>query len=93
MFAREFRGAREHIRALRLVFSNEFGYSAGLARLRLENLDTGILGGEFPESEIRASVNADHLDLMSADHVLREVDEVVTEVRADLALNRRQTQA
>jgi len=76
-----------------LVFSNEFAYIAELARLRLENLDTGILGGEFPESVIRMSGNADHFDLMSADDVLRQVDELVTEVRADPALNRRQTPA
>jgi hypothetical protein len=39
------------------------------------------------------SANADHFDLMSADDVLRQVDELVTDVRADPALNRRQTQA
>lgn len=93
VFARRFRGARERVRALRLAFSNESGYSAALARLRLENLDTGILGGEFPESVIRLSRNADSFDLMSADEVLRQVDELVIDVRADPALNRRQTQA
>ena len=65
--------------------------TAALARLRLENLDSGILGGEFPESAICVSANADHFDLMSAEHVLRQVDELVTNVRAAPALNRPQT--
>jgi serine/threonine protein kinase len=93
VFARRFRGARERVRALRLVFANEQIYSAALTQLRLNNFDTGILGGEFPESVIRASANADNFDLMSADRVLRQVDELVTDVRADPALNHRQTQA
>ena len=93
VFARRFRGARERVRALRLAFSNESGYSAASARLKLENLYTGILGGEFPESVIRFSRNADSFDLMSADEVLRQVDELVTDVRADPAPKRRQTQA
>jgi pimeloyl-ACP methyl ester carboxylesterase len=91
VFARWFRGARERVRVLRLVFSNDSGSTAALARLRLENLDSGILGGEFPESAICVSANADHFDLMSAEHVLRQVDELVTNVRAAPALNRPQT--
>jgi serine/threonine protein kinase len=91
VFARWFRGARERVRVLRLVFSNDSGSNAALARLRLENLDSGILGGEFPESAICVSANADHFDLMSAEHVLRQVNELVTNVRAAPALNRPQT--
>jgi hypothetical protein len=83
VFARRFRGARERVRELRLVFSNDSASSPALARLKLENLDSGILGGEFPESMIRESVDANHFDLMSADDVLRHVDELVTDVRAD----------
>jgi len=86
VFARWFRGARERVRVLRLVFSNDSGSRAALARLRLENLDSGILGGEFPESTIRVSPNADHFDLMLADHVLRHVDELVAGLRAASAL-------
>src|SRR5205823_8846416 len=44
VFARWFRGARERGRVLRLVFSNDSGSKSALARLRLENLDRGILG-------------------------------------------------
>src|SRR5262245_9004899 len=60
-------------------------------RLRLENLDSGILDGEFPENTIRVSANADHFDLMSAEHVLQQVDELVANMRAGPALNHRQT--
>ena len=93
VFARWFRGACEHVRVLRLVFSNDSGTSAALARLRLENLDSSILGGEFPENVIRVSANADHFDLMLEEHVLRQVDELVTSVRAAPAGNRPQTQS
>jgi pimeloyl-ACP methyl ester carboxylesterase len=79
VFARWFRGACERVRVLRLVFSNDPGSRAALARLRLENLDSGILGEEFPENAIRVSVNADHFALMSAEHVLRQVDELVAD--------------
>jgi serine/threonine protein kinase len=87
VFARWFRGARERVRALRLVFSNDSGSLTALARLRLENLDSGILGAEFPENTIRVSANADHFALMSAEHVLRHVDELVTNVRAAPAID------
>jgi pimeloyl-ACP methyl ester carboxylesterase len=78
-FAHWFRGARERVRVLRLVFSNDSGSRAALSRLRLENLDNGILGEEFRESAIRVSANADHFDLMAAEHVLRQVDELVAD--------------
>ncbi|PYU19340.1 MAG: hypothetical protein DMG32_24670 [Acidobacteria bacterium] len=81
VFAGRFRGAHERVRVLRLVFSNDSGSKSALARLRLENLDRGILGEEFPESTIRISANADHFDLMSAEHVLRQVDELLTDLQ------------
>jgi len=81
VFARWFKGARERVSALRLVVSNDAGYQAALARLKLENLDNGILGGEFPESMITVSGKADHFGLMAADRVLRQVDELVAETR------------
>jgi hypothetical protein len=81
VFADWFRGARQRVRVLRLVFSNDSGSKSALARLRLENLDRGILGKEFPESTIRISANADHFDLMSAEHVLRRVDELLTDLQ------------
>src|SRR6266480_4486678 len=82
VFARWFRGARECLPVLRLVFPNDSGSMAALARLKLENLDTGILGGEFPEGTITVSASGDHFDLMTAEHVLRQVDELVAEARA-----------
>jgi hypothetical protein len=82
VFARWFRGARERVRVLRLVFSNDSGSRAALARLRLENLDSRIFGEEFPEDAIRVRANADHFDLMSAEHVLRHINELVAEQAA-----------
>jgi pimeloyl-ACP methyl ester carboxylesterase/predicted Ser/Thr protein kinase len=81
VFARWFKGARERVPALRLVISNDSGYRAALARLKLENLDNGILGEEFPESMITVSGSRDHFGLMAAERVLRQVDELVSDTR------------
>jgi DNA-binding winged helix-turn-helix (wHTH) protein/predicted esterase len=88
-FARWFRGARDRVRLLRLVFPNDSRSTAAPARLRLENLDSGILDREFPETEIRVSDITDHFELMSAKDVLRQVDELVAEARAFPVRNRR----
>jgi hypothetical protein len=81
VFARWFKGARERVPALRLVISNDSSYQAALAHLKLQNLDNGILGGEFPEDMITVSGSPDHFGLMAAQHVLRQVDELVAETR------------
>jgi serine/threonine protein kinase len=81
VFARWFKGARERVPALRLVISNDSGYQAALARLKLENLDNGILGEEFPEGMITVSGSRDHFGLMAAERVLRQVDELVADTR------------
>jgi pimeloyl-ACP methyl ester carboxylesterase len=82
VFARWFRGARERVRAMRVVFSSDPRTRAALARLKLDNLDKGILRGEFPEDIITVSENADHFRLMATEHVVRQVDELVAEARA-----------
>lgn len=92
-FARWFQGVRDRVRALRLVFPNDSRSVAALARLRLENLDSGILGGEFPETAIRVSDKTDHFELMSAPEILRQVDELVADSRSFPASNYRQTPA
>ena len=81
VFARWFKGARERVPALRLVISNDSVYQAALARLKLENLDNGILGEEFPESMITVSGSRDHFGLMAVERVLRQVDELVSDTR------------
>ena len=82
VFARWFRGARKCVPALRLVFSNDSASMAALARLKLVNLDSGSLGVEFPEGTITVSASGHHFELMTAEHVLRQVDELVAEARA-----------
>ncbi|HEX8893582.1 MAG TPA: protein kinase [Terriglobales bacterium] len=81
VFARWFKGARERVPTLRLVISNDSSYQAALAHLKLQNLDNGILGEEFPEDMIIVSGSPDHFGLMAAQHVLRQVDELVAETR------------
>src|SRR5260370_30461142 len=47
VFARWFKGARERVPALRLVFSDDSGYQAALSLLKLENLVICHLVGEI----------------------------------------------
>ena len=49
--------------------------------LKLENLDCGILGGEFPEREITVTPETDHFGLMSTEQVLPQVDELIADTR------------
>src|SRR3984957_18827113 len=81
VFARWFKGARKRVPTLRLVISNDSSYQAALAHLKLQNLDNGILGEEFPEDMITVSGSPDHFGLMAAQHVLHQVDELVAETR------------
>jgi pimeloyl-ACP methyl ester carboxylesterase/predicted Ser/Thr protein kinase len=81
VFARWLTGARERVPTLRLIFSEASSTRVALSRLKLENLDRGILAGEFPEGEITVLPNTDHFALMQAERVLRQVDELVADTR------------
>ncbi len=81
MFARRLTGARERVPTLRLIFSEASSTRVALSRLKLENLDRGILAGEFPEGEITVLPNTDHFALMAAERVLRQVSELVVDTR------------
>jgi DNA-binding winged helix-turn-helix (wHTH) protein len=93
VFAHWLQGARGRVRALRLVFPNDAGTVAALAKLRLENLDSGILGGEFPETVIHVSDKTDHFDMMSTQDVLQQVGELVAELRPLSPRDRQKTSA
>jgi pimeloyl-ACP methyl ester carboxylesterase len=80
IFAEWFKAARRQVRVLRLVFSDGPSTRSTLSSLKLENMDTGILGEEFPD-EITVSPHVDHFDLMATDRVLRHVDELVAASR------------
>ncbi len=81
VFARWFRAARERVPSLRLVFCNLANTRAALAHLKLENLDRGILAGEFSEGQIVVWPKTDHFGLMAPEQLLRQVDELVADVR------------
>ena len=84
VFARRFRAARNRVSALQLIFAS-FS-EAALAHLKLENLDSGILGEEFPETMFVMTPDADHFDLMAAERVLDQIDDLVGTVRAQQRL-------
>jgi serine/threonine protein kinase/pimeloyl-ACP methyl ester carboxylesterase len=81
VFARWFKGARERVPSLRMVFSDASSTRAALAHLKLENLDRGILAGEFSEGQIIVWPKTDHFGLMATDQVLRQIDELVANTR------------
>ncbi len=68
---------------LRRVSPDDSGPRSTLARPKLEYLDSGILGEEFPEGVITVSPNADHFALMAAGHVARQVIELVASTCGD----------
>ena len=81
VFVRRFQGVRERVPSLRLIFSDASSTRGALARLKLENLDRKILGGEFTEHAITVCHNTDHFGLMATEQVLHQVDQMVREVR------------
>jgi serine/threonine protein kinase len=81
VFARSFRAARERVPSLRVVFSDLASTRAALAHLKLENLDRGILAGEFSEGQIVLWPRTDHFGLMAPEQILRQLDELVADVR------------
>jgi serine/threonine protein kinase len=81
VFVRRFRGVRERVPSLRLIFSDASSTRAALARLKLENLDRKILGEEFTEHAMTVCPNTDHFGLMATEQVLHQVDQMVREVR------------
>jgi predicted Ser/Thr protein kinase/pimeloyl-ACP methyl ester carboxylesterase len=81
VFVRRFQGVRERVPSLRLIFSDASSTRAALARLKLENLDRKILGGEFTEHAITVCHNTDHFGLMATEQILHQVDQMVREVR------------
>ena len=77
-FARRFKAARERVSLLRLFFSNASSTRTALARLKLDNLDRNILGGDFPE--IVVAPNTDHFFLTTTPEAMTLVNEFVAEV-------------
>jgi len=80
VFARCFRAARERVPSLRVVFCDLASTRAALSHLKLENLDRGILAGEFSEGQIVVWPKTDHFGLMMPEAILRQIDELVADV-------------
>jgi hypothetical protein len=59
-----------------------WGPWAQAAKLKLENLDSGIFGEEFPEGTLTVSSNADHFALMKAEQVLQQIEDLVDQAQA-----------
>ena len=80
VFVRWFKGARARVPVLRLVFSDSSNTRNALSRLKLMNLENGILGEEFPEGQITVSPDTDHFELMATERILRQVEELLAAI-------------
>lgn len=81
-FADWYRMASQRVRCLRCVFEELGAGGTAVQKLRLQNLDTGILGDRYREDSIISETGAAHFDLMNPDRVLRHVDEMVAILRS-----------
>ena len=88
VFTNWFRTARQRVSAFRVVFSDDEQTRNILSRLKLENLDRGILGEEYPEDTIVVVPHTDHFELMTTDHLLGWVGELVGDVRVKREMHR-----
>ncbi len=50
-------------------------------RIRLENLDSGVLGEYYREGSIVTEMGTDHFELIESDRIGAHVEEMVTAVR------------
>lgn len=81
-FIEWYRVASKRLRALRCVFSDTDAYNRDVASLKLEHLDTGILGEHYDEDSLVTELEADHFELLDHDRMVRHVEAVVNAARA-----------
>ncbi len=77
-----YRTASKSLRALRCVFSDTDMYNRGVARLKLEHVDTGMLGEQYDEASLVTEPDADHFELVELDRLMGHVEAVVGAARA-----------
>ncbi len=81
LFVSWYRSASAALRTLRCVFSDTEMYNQGLDQLKLEHIDSGILGEHYDEASLVTELDADHFDLLDSDRLARHLEAVVTAVR------------
>ncbi len=72
-----YRSASKNLRVLRCVFSDTDLYNQGVATLKLEHIDTGMLGEHYDEASLVTELEADHFELLDYHRMTRHVEAVV----------------
>ncbi len=67
---------------LRCVFSDTDMYNRGVARLKLEHVDTGMFGEQYDEASLVTEPDADHFELVELDRLMGHVEAVVGAARS-----------
>ncbi len=80
-FVEWYRAASAMVRCLRCVFSDSDNEKRGVEQLRLDNLDTGVLGEHYREDSIVIEPEADHFDLTEMTLHRRYIEEIVDALR------------
>jgi hypothetical protein len=82
-FDRWFRDASERVPHIRCVFEETPLYTQHVQRIRLRNLDHGVLGPHYREGSIALEPATEHFGLTEPGLVQKHVDALLAEVRAD----------
>ncbi|MDX1630763.1 MAG: serine/threonine-protein kinase [Thermoanaerobaculia bacterium] len=84
-FAAWYRSVRQQGIEVRALFSNATFDREGLAELRMDHLDSGILGPDFQESDLVTERDRNHFELLDAELVETRIGELVEAIRSPRA--------
>ncbi len=80
-FAGWYRSVRAKGIAVMALFCNEPYDREGLAALRMDHLDAGVLGDEFDDADLVMERDRNHFELLDAELVAERIDELVGRLR------------
>ncbi len=80
-FVEWYRAVSAVVKCLRCVFSDSDTEDRAVKELKLENLDSGVLGEHYREDSIVIELDADHFDLIDPSLHRRHIEELVAALR------------
>lgn len=80
-FAEWYRYATEHGITVRCVFTETEAEQKALRQLKLDHLDSGVLGAEYDDDDLFTEMEASHFDLLDTELVQRHLDTLVQRIR------------
>ena len=80
-FVSWYRSVSAAVGTLRCVFSDTEMNNQSLDQLKLQHIDSGILGEHYDEASLVTELDADHFDLLDSDRLARHLEAVVDAIR------------